>query len=445
MIFMKIRQLVTTDARRKIQLKYGTILLSSGNLTVNTFLGSLLGFLFWVVCARVLSATELGIGAAYISAMGLIAQMGSLGLGATFIRFLGRMKAERYEFINASIMLVTVGTTILFILFAIYVYVRSTPFESASVLISLCLLFMATVSFSISQVTDRIFIAYEQTHYLLIRQQLAFVVKFAGIGVFVVPFGLTGLLLSLAVAELTALMVSIFVLIPRVIPNFRISLAFAWQLLWVHLKYTLGNHISQLLWNAPQFLLPILVLEFWGAETNAQFYINWMIATVFLIIPVSVSTAAFARASKQDDSAQTDLYSIALTTIGVLIPVILPIWLLSETLLGIFGRNFTSTENLMLLPLLLSVFPYTINTFVITQDRIRQNIRSMLVLSIAITLISIFSTLFLGQFYGLLGIGLGWFMGQFIGTIVCGIYKSSNSIFAKLPSFPFARIPRGLT
>lgn len=395
------------------QNQWSKLFTNSVLLIANTLIGSVLGVLFWTVATDVYDPTELGLAAAYMAAMGLLVKLGEMGLGPTLIRFLPSMKNKQVNFVNSSLIAVAGSTFILII-----VFVKGTPIWSPELLVlsqnhlDLVLFVSATLSFNLAQLLDRLYIAFEATGFLLIRNLLADVLRVVLVIIVGHQLGAAGLLFAVSVGAFVTLGLSAIVFAPRVLPSYQIQLAFDWSLLWEKARYSLGNHFSLLLWNAPSFLYPLVIINLLGAEANAYFYISWMIANFLFVVPTAISTATFASASNQSDMSDKKYQQIVGLSLIGLLPLVIALIVSSTFLLAIFGQEYVTNGHTLLILLVISVFPYTINSFFITFFRIYQKIDKMILFSIVSALLSLISVMWGSIHLNLIGAGVGWLVSQ---------------------------------
>lgn len=64
--------------------------------------------------------------------------------------------------------------------------------------------------------------------------------------------------------------------------------------------FAFANYVSTVLWSAPAFLLPLLVINVLGREANAYFYIAFSISGLLAMIPMAVSLSVFAHGSHDE-------------------------------------------------------------------------------------------------------------------------------------------------
>ncbi len=404
--------------------RWGSLLINTAYLIITTLAGSLFGFLFWVIAARSYDASQIGLGAALIAAITLLANLGDMGLGITAIRFIPTMACERDTFINSSWLAVAIST---FVLAVIYVVVAPLGSAELKLLYQIDwrpLLFLASaVFFSLAQYFDRIYIAYQATRLMFFRNLLANVLRIALLIAIGTALGAFGLLLAVAVGAFSTLILSAFVFVPRIVQDYRLRLKFFGYLLWDKARYSLSNHFSQLLWNAPPLFYPLLVLSLLGAEANASFYVSWMIANIIFIIPTSLSSTLLAHYANQNGFSRNDFWRLMIFTLLILVPLVTVAIISSGHLLGVFGRQYLDTGLFLLLLLLISAFPYTINTFIIVDFRIRENNQGVALVSGSVAVLCAFLIVVMSPIYSLVGVGYGWLAGQTIGSFFSCLYQ----------------------
>jgi O-antigen/teichoic acid export membrane protein len=199
------------------------------------------------------------------------------------------------------------------------------------------------------------------------------------------------------------------------------------------LRYSLGNHFSLLLWNAPPLVYPLVIVTVLGAEANAHFYINWMIANMLLIVPTAVSTSAFAQAANRAKVNERAFWRTMRLTLAALHPPALALIVSRGLLLRVFGPEYATAGRSLFTLLVISVFPYTVNTFVIVDYRIRRHVRGVMWVSAFIALLSLALVSVFGTLYALPGIGMGWMGGQTLGSVFALLHHRHTTHTAKRP------------
>jgi O-antigen/teichoic acid export membrane protein len=209
-----------------------------------------------------------------------------------------------------------------------------------------------------------------------------------------------------------------FVLAPRALPGYRVRPAFAWSLLRDRAGYTLGNHFSLLLWNAPPLIYPLLIVGLLGPDANAHFYTSWMIANLLFVVPTAIATSAIARAANRDDGGDQAFWKTMRRTLVGLLPVAVGLLLAAQIVLRVFGTEYAAAGNGVFVYLVASIFPYAVNTFVIAHHRIHQHTARVVWVSGVVTVLCLGLSIGGGALYGLTGVGAGWLIGQSLGVTI---------------------------
>lgn len=386
-------------------------------LTLSTLVGSALGLVFWVVVARNYTLPEVGLGAAYLSAAVLVAAIADLGFGVTVIRFLPALGHQRATFLNAALTVVTFTSVAGSLIFAAGIPVWSPELREVASGLPL-IVFVATIALlTLNQLLDRVFVAFEAAHLMFVRTTSAHLIRIAIVAALAGTLGSLGILVPVLVAATVTFAASAFLLAPHAMSGSRPYPTLSWRILRSKLRYTISNHASVMLWNAPTLLYPLIVVGLLGAEANARFYVSWMIANLLLVLPSAGATAAFTRAS--NIGGQPDQHVFWQSAIRVLIVLILPagaVIVFAPTVLGLFGSRYTENVVGVFALLVLSAFPYTLNTAAITFRRMSTNAEGVLWLPAAITFMCLALSVALADTLGLVGVAGGWLAGQLAGV-----------------------------
>ncbi|MBV7330760.1 oligosaccharide flippase family protein [Chloroflexi bacterium TSY] len=426
---------------KNLQNTIGGLAANTSFLILNTIAGSGLGFVFWIVATHRFDSAHVGMGAAYLSAITLLAAIGEMGLGTTLIRFAPSMQSNTlHHFVNASATVVTTSTLLIALAFVVGASFWARELEPLSHSFQQASLFIIVlIAFSLAQFLDRLYVAFQRTHFLFIRTLLANILRILTIVFASYSLGATIILLAVGIGALISLIISIKFLAPRSMPAYRFYPTFELASLRSKITYSLSNHLSLLLWNAPPLIYPLIIVQLLGAASNAYFYICWMMANILFVVPTALSTAVFAQASNRKTPEQTNVWYIMYLAVIGLVPVVVILASFSSSLLSVFGSEYSSAGRPLLTVLLLSSLPYTVNSFATLDCRIRQDISGILWISGFITLLSLILVVVGGILYGLVGVGIGWIAGQTIGVFYVWLYYRYVRIdFVSLLFSPFA-------
>lgn len=383
--------------------------------------GSLTGFIFWVIAARLLSAEQVGLGAAYLNAVALITILGDLGFSVALLRYIPVMREGKTSYINA-VLLFNACTN----LFISIVFILGIPLWADEILslhdglLGSTIMVLTCIFFGLGLIIDNIFIAHQKTQFALLRSICANLLKIIFLIILIKFAPIVSFLFSLALASFITVLISVYFLIPILISNFKPFQHISFRVLLSQIKFAISNYYVNIIKSILPVLFPLIVVNILGPQSNAYFYTSWMMANFLYMIPIAISTSAFADIAKLNSNyAQKNLKILRLNLL-FLIPICVVIIYISPLLFSIFGKDYIVGKTLFTI-LAFSVFPYSINLFVLNIFRLEQKSVVLIVLTSITSALSLLLVILLSDFLGLIGIGYGWFIGNSLGAII-GLY-----------------------
>ncbi|KPK06664.1 MAG: hypothetical protein AMJ56_14280 [Anaerolineae bacterium SG8_19] len=202
--------------------------------------------------------------------------------------------------------------------------------------------------------------------------------------------------------------------LPKAVPGYRFLGAFEPTMVRGIWRYGFTNHLGNLLWALPAFLLPIFVVSFDSFEAGGVFAIAWALTGAVFIIPRTVSTAFFAQLSKSASSCWRSIIVAGVIVFGLGIPSVLILWKVSPLLLSLFGKSYVDTA--LLGTMLLSFIPFSINTLLFSLLRVSRQIWWIVMFSASYALTVISMTLAMSP-EGIEGIADGWLAGNALAIV----------------------------
>jgi O-antigen/teichoic acid export membrane protein len=382
---------------------------------------SLFGFAFWIIAARFYSPEDVGLASALIAAIGLVTSFSNLGLGMGLIRFLSHSGKNANSMINTVL---TIGT--LASIAATVIFVAGIRLWSPA------LLFMrdnyayltAFVIFSIVAplvgLIGQAFIAARRAGFNLAQGlinnllEVLLVILMAG---FFHSFGLFG---SQGISLCVALLFSIFLFLPRVQPGYHIFLTINKEVLNNILRFSFANYINALFWGAPALILPLMIVNRLGAESNAYFSIAWAVASVPTSISGAISSSLFAEASYDTERLGLNIQRTMKMVFLILIPLVILILIIGDKFLLLFAGEYSTKASTLLRILTISTIPLAINTVCFNIKRVENKLRLIIGLSIFMAVATLgLSYLFL-PWMGINGVGIAWLATQTIIALIIG-------------------------
>jgi O-antigen/teichoic acid export membrane protein len=184
------------------------------------------------------------------------------------------------------------------------------------------------------------------------------------------------------------------------------------------LHFSFYNYLGDLFWNLPGLVLPIIIINLLGAESNAYFYIAWAMSGILIMIPASVATSLLAEGSHDEVQLKNNIRrSIRIMAI-ILVPAVILVWFLADKLLLLYGGQYADKATDLLRWLAVAVFPLTINMVYFGIKRVQKNVKPVIILAVCMAVITILSSYLLLPKFGINGVGISWLFGQSVIAFV---------------------------
>jgi len=380
-----------------------------------------IGFVFWIIAARVYSTGDVGIASALTSALGVVWLIANLGLGAGIVRFLP--KAGQ----NASRMINTVFTiTGLASIIVSGVFIAGLSFWSPELSFlqhSYAYLF-AFIAFAVCNalmaMSDWPFIAYRRSNFTLVKGLIFGLLRLPLVVVLAACFGAFGfgIFASWGLSSAVTLAVSLFIFLPRVQPGYRPVPALGRGVLRQIFGYSIANQLSTVLWFIPTSVLPLMVLNILGTEANAYFYVAWTVGNVLASVPIAVSSSLFAEGSHAEQHIIADTLRALKLAFLILVPAVILVVALADKLLWLFGGSYSQNGATLVRILALSSLPLAVNYIYMSMLRVQMRLRTLLSLSGSVAAITLAGSYVLIRMIGINGAGLAWLGAQTIAAVM---------------------------
>ena len=349
-----------------------------------------LGFAFWTVVARNYDADSVGVASAIISAASFLGFLASLGLEFGIIRFLPTRGTRSGDLLNAVLVFSAVSSFAMAFAFVAGVSVwspalsvlRSEPHYGA--------VFIAMViAITLSGVLHGVFVAARKTIFVLLQSSLASIVRIPLAAIVVALIGTSGIVASWSAALAIALMVSLFVYLPRVQSDIRLSLRFDFRGLGEVFRFSSFNYIALVFWSAPAYVLPLIVVNRASAEANAYFFGALAMAGLIWSIPQAISFSLLAEGSHQEGLLRRQLKHSLWISVALVTPPIAFMVLFGDRLLGLFGADYAREGFDTLRVLSLTAIPMTVNNLFLSVRRVQKKMIEIIGFSAAIPMVAI--------------------------------------------------------
>lgn len=410
--------------KKLIDHKNDPLFKNSYYLIGNTFVTAAIGFIFWIIAARLYTTEQIGISSAIISAMSLITIFSLLGLDISIIRYLP--DKDKKGLINTSFTITSIVTLLLSTIF-----ISGLNFWAPNLIILKedfwfgVAFIIFTVFYSIFTLQLSVFIGFKAVKYSFL-QSFINMVKIVLLPLLII-LGAFGIFVSFGFFYVVAFFVG-NIFISRFFHAYKYIPSIKPHLLKDMIRYSFDNYISNIFYSIPNFLLPLIVLNVLGAVTNAYFYIAWTFSTIMLTIPFAVSRSLLAEGSSSPVEVKTNIYRTFKFTFTILGLANILIIIFGKFILNLFGAEYAVNGYYILIILSLTSFPFAFVQLFTSLKRIEKDMKPVIVVNIGVAVITIILGYLLMEYLGLIGIGYSWLTANILIAIYV-LFRYKKEIF----------------
>ncbi len=412
-------------------------------LILATGLTSALGLVFWALAARWLPTATVGIGAALVSVMALLANLSTLGLRNGLIRFLPTAGSASRRLIVSCYALCAVTAMVAAGIFLLgqplwaerLAFLRESPLSALAFVIG-------TAFWVLFVLQDHVLVGLRQTIWVPLENGLCAVAKIALLPLLAFAggwavFGAAALPAAAAVLVVTTLVLRY---LGRTTAGAERTAIPVSQLV----RFAAADHFAALLWMGTADLLTLLVLNEVGPEASAYYFMaNTIGYTLYLVIS-NVGSALVAEGARDPERAVPLARQALWNSVRLVIPLAVVGVFAAPLVLGILGPDYAANGTLVLQLLLVSAIPQTIVGIAIATARIRRDLRTIMAVYTALAIGSIGGSWLLLGPLGIPGVGLACLVTQLVVCVTLlitgrtGLFaeRGFRSVVAELEQVP---------
>ena len=290
------------------------LLAGSAALVVGAAMQALTGAVFWLVAARIDTTDDVGRATALFTSTLFIAYLSGLGLQVSLARFAPGRDHDSHATFAWGVLFTIVASAVVASGYLVLVDTEATrSLTDWSAVGGPAVFIAAAIGAALTLIVDVRWMTVRRWGTVLARITI---VGFARFPLLLVPTGGSETVHLFLVAA-GPLMLSGLIgvaLMPRFtgdrhrlfpLPSTRRSA----------IRYSAVNYLSTLAYQAPQFVLPVIVLLSVDPDQNAAFYVAWGITAVGLYVPMAIGQALLAEGGKDGAELKGQVRVIlALTT-----------------------------------------------------------------------------------------------------------------------------------
>lgn len=322
-----------------------------------------LGFLFWLLAARLFPAEQVGLAAAVVSAMMLCTNIALFGLGSAVISRLPHHRERPAPLLNAALTLVGLASVVAAVLLLLVAALGLPELGVVAEDPLYAVLFVAACVFgTLGLLLEQTSTALRRGDHALARGVASGLITVLGLVAIVLVTDETDSILLLGPWVAASAFVFAFGLVQLygTVRDYRTR----WNMRRPMARELLGsglpNHALTLAERAPALLLPVIVIELLSPEANATWYAVWMMALVVFIVPTQVGMALFAEVASDAGRLRAAVRSAVTAALAVGIPAALALAALAHPLLSLLGSAYADAGATPLRILVIAILPLTV-------------------------------------------------------------------------------------
>jgi O-antigen/teichoic acid export membrane protein len=382
-----------------------------------TVIGSILGFIFWILVARFYTPHDVGLATALISAANLLVVFSLLGFNFGILRFLPNEK-DKQSMINSCLTITFLFSILLSAIFLLGVDIWSPALSFVQENLIFPLFFIVFVfTNSLIHLQQAIFMALRSAEFSFVQNTTLSVLKLIFV-LCLMAFGVFGIISSWAMAASIALILSTFFLTPRRVHSYLPIPTIKKKIITDMFHISFGNYIAENFAVIPASALPLMIINVLTPDMNAYFFMALAISNILITVPVALNSSLFVEGSYAPEQFRNNVIKAIKFTFLLIIPAILGIFIFGDELLLLFGKAYAENGYYVLCILALSVIPFTINKLYMTIKNVQLNVKPVIYLNAFISILTIGLSYVLMLKIGLIGAAIGYTLGQGIGAAV---------------------------
>jgi O-antigen/teichoic acid export membrane protein len=408
------------------------ILVNATSLVGTLVVTSGLGFAYWWVIARQFPANEVGLAAAFVSAMMMLGTVGMMGMGTLLIGELSRRSDIVTSLISTALLIVGGLSAVLGAGFALIAANFSEDFAILTASWANFMLFTVGVMITgIVLVLDQALLGLLRGSWQMWRNAVFAASKLLlliPVGYYFRAAGAMAIYASWLMGNLLSLLFLVWLVgLKRLAQaDYRLRGHIFWELR----RLALSHHILNLSLQAVQFMMPVIVTVMLSAEVNASFYVAWLVSSTLFIVPTSLTQALYAvSAANVSLLAQKIRFTLRASLAGVVAGGLL-VMVTARMVLNFFDPSYGVTATVTMRILLLAALPIIVRVHYVAISQISRQMSRAAVIFLVAAVMEISFSIAGALMGGLVGLSVGWVLAVYVEGIVMipAVYRAATRL-----------------
>ena len=378
---------------------------------------SIFGLLYWILAARIYTTDSVGVNSALIAAMLTLSNISLFSLTNALNRFLPSAGAAAGRIVFYCYL-----TSLAAALLASSVFVQFVEFWTPALGFlrsnsDYALTFVAaTMTCCVFALQDGAFVGLRKAAWVPIENLLFSLMKIALLIAFASMLPDLGIFASWAVSMAVMVIPVNLLIFIYLVPRHAAPVDALQEPTGIPtiVRFVIGDYCASLLGTLPYFLLPLIVLEKFGASANAYYYMSWTMAYSLYLVSQNIGMSLIAEASRSP--ARLGLYSYRSLVQGarLLLPAVLVLMLAAPYILGLFGPDYATEGTWLFRLLCLSAIPNLIIALFISIVRVQRRMRVLSFVTGVLSVLVLGLSYLLFEAQGIESVGVAWLVSNSI-------------------------------
>lgn len=383
------------------------------SLVSSTITNSALGVVFWIVAARIFSASTVGRDSSLISAMLFVSVLAQLNFNNAFNRFIptaGNLTRRLVRAGYATALGLSLLAAVVFLLgvhtwAARLSYVDRHPLEAAWFI-------LATMIWTVFVLEDSVLIGLGQAQWVLVENAVFGVLKVIAVIIIATQIHRFGIFLAWTAPLILVVIPVNLYLFRRAIPRHEQHEALEHIDARVIGRFVGPDFAAQLIRTATTNLTPIIVLAIAGSSAAGYAYLATTVGYTLYLLIINVGASFVTEASRYPERIAEYTRKTLSHCFAIIVPLSILMIITSTFVLSLFGEEYPERGETLLRLMALSAIPNVIVATYVSVARVQRRMTAVVVTVTATSGSVLILTVILLHTIGLDGVGLAWLLGQ---------------------------------
>ncbi len=347
------------------------LLTGSALLVITVGVNAVSGALFWLVAARTDTQTDVGHATALFTSLLFVAFVAGLGLLVALARYAGgRTRTDDVLFTWSCLATSAAAVLVALIYLRVAGAAAVDELREWSAIGGPAMFIALAAGTALSLLADVRFMTQRRWGLVLGRAGVAAAARFPLLAIPVEGNRAIWLVICVAAPNALTGFISVAALPGLTGGRHRLS---PWPEIGRQMiRYSAVNWISTLTYQAPSFVMPVIVLLNVDADTNASFYVAWGVANLACYVPIAIGQALLAEGGRDGAQVRSQVRLAVVLATGLMAVGFLLTVAGKDIVTSLYGEDYA--EAARILPMLvLAGVPWAITSVYLTEARVRHN------------------------------------------------------------------------